>query len=210
MNKFKSSYILLLVMIKIYLFDLDDTLIDTKIYAKLYPKIISMLGRKKKLKGTELNKVAESFGLKKNKYGRWDTGDLCKELGLLDEYYKELEKVIGVEQVLDDGVEQVFTKLKSSRKIIGIVSNSMHRTIQLYLAKYNLIKYIDFIFSSDDAGSRKDKDSYWKKLIEKHKLKTNECLMIGDDGLEDIKIPKKFGFKTFLIKNPADLQKVFP
>ena len=84
----------------------------------------------------------------------------------------------------------------------------MHRTIQLYLKKYGLSKYIDFIFSSDDAGCRKDNVLYWKKIIEKQKLKTQECLMVGDDELEDIKIPASFGFNTFLIKTPKDLEKV--
>ncbi len=78
MNNFKYSHGLQLAMIKTYLFDLDDTLIDTKIYAQLYPKILLLIENKKKLKGLGLDKAAESFGLKKNKYGRWDTGDLYR------------------------------------------------------------------------------------------------------------------------------------
>ena len=194
-------------MIKIYLFDLDDTLIDTKIYAQLYPKILFMIKSKKKLTGTDLDAKAASFGLKKNRFGRWDTGDLCRGLGLLDEYYGELEKLIEVEQVLHDSVEKVFTQLKSKKRTIGIVSNSMHKTIQAYLTKYTLTKYVDFVFSSDDAKCRKDSDTYWSKLIKKYKLNPEESLMIGDDELEDIQIPASFGFNTFLIKIPKDLEK---
>ena len=83
----------------------------------------------------------------------------------------------------------------------------MHRTIQAYLTKYAL-KYVDFVFSSDDAKCRKDNDTYWSKLIKKYKLNPEECLMIGDDELEDIQIPAKLGFNTFLIKTPKDLEKV--
>ncbi len=117
-----------------------------------------------------------------------------------------MEKLIEVEPVFHDSVENVFTSLKSKKKAIGIVSNSMHRTIQLYLKRYNLSEYVDFIFSLDDAGCRKDNDIYWKKLIKKQKLKPSECLMIGDDELEDGQIPLKFGFKTFLIRNSNDLE----
>lgn len=195
-------------MIKNYLFDLDDTLIDTKIYARLYQKILSMIKSKKKLTGTDLDAKAASFGLKKNKFGRWDTGDLCRELGLLDDYYKELEKLIAVEQVLHDAVEEVFIKIKKNKQKIGIVSNSMHRTIQLYLKKYGLSKYIDFIFSSDDVGCLKNKEKYWETLVGRHDLNPQDCLMVGDDELEDIKIPASFGFNTFLIKNKKDLEKV--
>jgi len=207
-NNFKSSTELPLTMIKTYLFDLDDTLIDTSIYARLYPKIISLIERKKTLKGAELDMKAISFGLKKNKFGRWDTGDLCGGLGLLEEYYAELETAIEIESVLHDTVEGIFAKLKKKGMKIGIVSNSMQRTIQAYLTKYKLAKYVDFIFSSEDAGCRKDNDLYWKKLIEKQQLKPQECLMVGDDELEDVQIPAKFGFKTFLIQKPVDLEKV--
>lgn len=195
-------------MIKTYLFDLDDTLIDTKIYAHLYPIILAMIKEKKKLKGAQLEAKAVSFGLKKNKSGRWDSADLCKEFGLLEEYYAKLESLIEVKAVLYSQVEQVFTKLKKNEVKIGVVSNSRSRTIQLYLLKYDLSKYVDFVFSSDAAGCRKDSVLYWKKLIEKQKLKPQECLMIGDDHLEDQKIPAKLGFKTFLINYPADLQKI--
>ena len=195
-------------MIKTYLFDLDDTLIDARIYAQLYPKILLLIENKKKLKGTDLDRAAESFGLKKNKYGRWDTGDLCKGLGLLNEYYRELEKLIEVEPVLHDSVEKVFTKVKKKRAEIGIVSNSMQRTIRLYLVKYGLTNHVDFIFSSDDAGCNKDNGNYWKKLLETEKLNSKECLVIGDDELEDVQVPAKFGFKTFLLRSPADLETV--
>mgnify|MGYP001576070778 CR=1 FL=1 len=195
-------------MIKIYLFDLDDTLIDTRIYAQLYPVILSMIEKKKKMKSTELDQAAQSFGLKKNKYGRWDTGDLCRELNLLEEYYQVLEKQIKVMPVLHDTVISVFKKIKSKKKKIAVVSNSMHKTIQLYLKKSGLTKYIDFIFSSEDAGCLKDNDLYWKKLIETKGLNPRECLMIGDDELEDVQIPAKFGFKTFLLRNSKDLEKV--
>lgn len=195
-------------MIKTYLFDLDDTLIDTRIYAQLYPEILSLIKAKRKITGTELDAKATSFGLKKNKYGRWDTGDLCKALGLLDEYYKELEKLIEVEPVLHDAVEKTFKQIRAKKKRIGIVSNSMHKTIQAYLTKYKLAKYVDVVFSSDDAGCRKDNNLYWKKLIEKHQLKPKECLMIGDDELEDVQIPAKFGFNTFLLKKPADFRTI--
>jgi len=195
-------------MIKTYLFDLDDTLIDTKIYAKLYPQILFMIKSKKGLVGIELDAKAASFGLKKNKFGRWDTGDLCKELGLLEEYYAELERLIEIEPVLHDTVERTFSKLKKKGMKIGIVSNSMHITIQAYLTKYKLTKSVDFVFSSDDAGCRKDNVIFWKKLIEKQKLKPEECLMIGDDELEDIQSPQKCRFKTFLIKEPQDLERI--
>ncbi len=195
-------------MIQIYLFDLDDTLIDTKIYAQLYQPILQIIHREKRLSGKGLDAAAKELGLKKNKYGRYDSGDLCKALGLLEDYYQELEKQIKVSPVLHDSVIDVFQTLQKRKKKIGIVSNSMQRTAQLYLKKYDLSKYVDFIFSQDDAGCRKDNDAYWTKLIKKENLKVRECLVIGDNLEEDVFIPTKLGFNTFHLEEPSKLREI--
>ncbi len=191
---------------KVYLFDLDDTLISTKIYAKMYKPVLSMIKKKFKLTSKQLDEKALSLGLEKNKFGRWDTGDLCRELNLLEEYYKILEQEIDVLPVLSKNVIKVFKKIKPKR--IGIVSNSMSRTINAYLNKYKLKKYLDLVYSRDDAKSKKKEPIYWKKLIKKHHLKPKECLFIGDDPEQDIKMAEKFEFNTFLIETPKDLLRV--
>lgn len=191
-------------MITHYLFDLDDTLIDTKIYAEIYPLVLKMIQKKLKI---DPEQKAQQFKLKRNKFGRYDSGELCRHLGLLDDYYLILKKQIKVENYLHDTVLQVLTKLKQQDCTIGIVSNSMSRTIQLYLIKYQLISLIDFVFSVDDARCSKREQKYWQTLIKNQHLKPAECLIIGDDETEDIKIPSSFGFKTLLIRKPEDLKK---
>jgi HAD superfamily hydrolase (TIGR01549 family) len=172
----------------IFLFDLDDTLIDTSIYAKMYPSIVSEV----KSRGHDI----DSLDLKKNKYGNYDSGDVCKKLDMLDFYYSILEKEISVNNVLFSEVKEVFSSLEGKK---GIVSNSMLRTIKLYLDKYDL--KVDFIFSSDNAGCNKDSVEYWKKLIAAENLDPSECLVIGDDYEEDVEVPSSLGFKTFYLDN---------
>ncbi len=191
-----------------YLFDFDDTLIKTTIYAKIYEPILSMIEKKRKLTREEIDEKAEELEFRRNKFGRWDTGDLCRELRLVEDYYHILGKHIDVIPVLHNTVIELFKKIKSDKKRIGIVSNSMQRTIYLYLRKYDLLKYIDFVFSQDDAGCRKNDERFWKKLILKEKLIVKECLVIGDNPVEDVEIPKKFGFKTRLIRDKEDLAKI--
>jgi len=195
-------------MIQTFIFDLDDTLIDTKIYKELYPSILSMIEEKKGLAGKELDNKARELSLKKNRSDRWDTGDLCRELGLLDEYYIELERLIEVVPVLHDTVETIFEELKKKGKDIVIVSNSMRRTINAFIKKYRLPKYVKFIFSQDDAGCRKYDIKFWEQLVEKEKLVPKECLMVGDDLLEDVELPKKLGFNVFHVENLGDLSGV--
>jgi len=183
--------------INFYLFDLDGTLIDTRIYAVIYLEILEMVKKRLNLSDEELEAKAKGLGLKKNKFKRWDSGDLCREFDLLDEYYTLLEKKIRVTSVLHNQVKDIFNKIKQQKRKIGIVSNSMKRTIMAYLKRYALSEQVDFIFSYDDAGCRKNQLNYWKKLIGKEHLNPEECLMIGDDLLEDVERPKKLGFQTF-------------
>ena len=186
-------------MISTYLFDLDDTLIDTSIYREIYSEVLSKIKEK-----TDVD--IDSLGLKKNKYGNYDSGELCRSLGLLDLYYSVLESQIEVKEVLHDSVLELFSLLRKKGKKIGIVSNSMLRTIKAYVDKYGL--EVDFIFSSDLTGCNKDSPEYWKKLIAAEKLDPEECLVIGDDKLEDVEVPGKLDFQTFYLDNVDKLREV--
>ncbi len=181
-----------------YIFDLDDTLIETKIYAMIYPAILQLI----KTKGFDVDLEAKKHGIPKESHGRYDSGDLCKALSLLDEYYEILEKEIEVVDVLHKEVSTVFEKLGK----IGIASNSMQRTILAYLTKYKLTKYVKFVFSQDDAGCKKSDINYWKKLIEKENLNPEECTIIGDNPIDDGEIPSQLGFKTLIIKDFSEVK----
>jgi HAD superfamily hydrolase (TIGR01549 family) len=190
----------------IFLFDLDDTLIDTKIYHKIYSEVIERVCSELEINEATLFVKASSLGLKKNKHGNYDSGKLCKELELLDSYYFILEKAIKVNDVLFSDVKEVFSALKEKGNKIGIVSNSMLRTIKLYLDKYNLS--VDFVFSSDYTGCNKDCNEYWKKLIAAEHLDPSKCIVVGDDYHEDVEVPKSLGFKTFYLDDVSKLKEV--
>ena len=189
-------------MITTFLFDLDDTIIDGEIYAEIYPEILEMF----KEQGIDVDKEAKKLGLKKNKFGRWDSGDLCRKWELLNEYYQILEPHIKSISSLKKEIVPILKKLESRR--VGIISNTMLRTIKLYLKKYKLEEYFEFIFSFEDSKFRKDNQHCWKDLIKRENLNPEECLVIGDDPIEDGEIPSKLGFKTLLIKQSEDLKQI--
>ena len=188
-----------------FIFDLDGTLIDTTIYKRIYPKVLKMILKKSNLSKKQIEATAKALKMKKNKYGHYDSGDLCRVFGLIDEYYALLEKEVKVTNSLHDGVESLFKKLKKDKKKIGIASNSMKKTIMLHLKKYDILKYVDFVFSSEDAGCKKDNPKYWKMLIKKEKLNPRNCLIIGDTTLDDKLVPQKLGFNSNIIKSKKDL-----
>lgn len=195
-------------MINTYLFDLDDTLIDVKIYRELYGLILKSIKEELNLSDKEMEDLPGKLNLKMNSKGRLDTGEMCRKLGLLELYYEKLNKLIDVMPVLNEKVKEVFTSIAEQGKRIGIVSNSMDRTIRLYLRKYALMNFVDFIFSCDSTKSRKNDIKYWKKLIEFEKLAPEECLIIGDDPVEDVEVPESLGFNTKLVKNPDDFKEL--
>ena len=196
------------MIIKTFLFDLDDTIVDTKIYDQLYEPVLSLVKNKFGLSDEALDQKVASLGLIKNKFGRWDTGDLCCELGLLDEYYRILEKNIEVVPVLKKDVLYFFKKARKKNKRIGIVSNSMRRTIEAFLNKYKLNEYIDFVYSFDDAKCKKSDLNYWKKLVKKHNLSPEDCVIIGDNVQQDSVIPFKVGLKAIILDDSTNLRDV--
>ena len=184
-------------MVSTYIFDLDGTLINIRIYSEMYFEILILIESKLGLFGEELDIKAALFGLVKGDHGRYDSGDLCRELGLLAEYYEILDRHIKVRKRVHDDAFLVLSELKKKGLRVGVASNSMHRTIQNYLNKYDLLEFVDFIFSSEDAGRRKNDPVFWEKLITVQNLVAEECIVVGDNKLEDIETPGTFGFKVF-------------
>ncbi len=192
-------------MPKNYLFDLDGTIINPKIYAMIYPDILRMIMAKTGLAFAQINEKAYELNLPQNVYGNWDTGELCRHFDLLEDYYHLLEDNIKKDYLLSGKIITLFRKLKSGHKTIGIVSNSMTRTIQIYLEKFQLAEFVDFVFSADDAGCRKSDPGFWQKLISAKNIDPKDSLIIGDDHFEDKELPQSFGFQSRQMKKDFDL-----
>lgn len=191
-----------------YLFDLDDTIINANIYKEMYPTIIKMIQSKKRKNKDQVELKAKQSGLKRNKHGNFDSGELCKIFKLEKEYYFILKKHIKVSELINNSISKILKKLKNNGKMIGITSNSWNKTIGLYLKKHRLGSYVDFVFCSEHAKCKKNILIFWKKLIKRHNLNPKKCLVIGDNEFEDCEIVKKLGFKSLLIKNKDDFDKL--
>ncbi len=186
-------------MSQTYLFDLDGTLIDTTIYERCYQPILQMIMRRRKISLQEMDKRAKAIGLTKNEFGRWDTGDLCRAFDLLNEYYSLLKREVNKRSLLQMKVVQQLKAAHKQKHRVGIVSNSMRKTIVLYLSTYNLKKYVHFVYSREDANCRKNSLLFWKRLVKDYHLNPNQCTVIGNNPVDDGIIPRKLGFKTILV-----------
>lgn len=189
-----------------YLFNLH-TLVGTKVYADIYDQFVSYLKKKFKWSDKELDAKAKELKLKKTN-GRYDSGELSREFGTLDFYYKILQQNIQFDEFVHNKVSEVLMYLKNNGMKIGVISNSMIKTIQLYIRTYRWVGFIDFTFSAEEADAKKNEDAFWKKLIEDEKLNPKECLVVGDDPVQDVRMPKRCGFRTMSVKKLEDLSKI--
>lgn len=183
-----------------YLFDMNDTIIDSSIYQRMNKELISVLAEKsskteEQIKQMFLEVNKETGGLISDSY------DLSKKLGATEIYYDILEKYTKHTFVLKTkNIRDIFKKIKAKNKKIGIVSNSQERTIDIFLTRFNLKEYVDFV----ETGM-KNTVLFWITLAKKHNLEKENTLMI-DDSKTILDLAKHAGFNVLNIDHINELE----
>lgn len=67
--------------------------------------------------------------------------------------------------------------------------------------------YFDVIMTGYEAGCEKSNPVMYKKTLESVKVRPDQAVMIGDELLVDVKIPKKLGMKAILLDRSRDQTK---
>ncbi|MBD3355173.1 HAD-IA family hydrolase [Candidatus Woesearchaeota archaeon] len=103
----------------------------------------------------------------------------------------------------------VFTlkKLKEKGLKIVIVSDLTTRIQLRKLKKLKIADYIDFLVTSEEAGSEKPHSIMFLLALNKLKILPKEALMVGDNVVADIEGANAVGLDTVLIKNKKPLRK---
>ena len=194
-----------LILIKFWLFDLDNTLYSgkTKVFEQIDKKMSKYISKKLNVDINEAKKIQKSYfyqydttlrGLVKNhKIDAEDFLDFVHDINIdflkqdLD-LAKELEKL--------DGKKIIFTN-GSKKHAINITQ------------KLGIDKYFDDIFDIVDADFiPKPSIQPYKKLIEKHKIDPNLCLFV-EDIARNLKPAYEMGMKTVWIENEEPWAKKF-
>lgn len=191
-------------MIKIVLFDLDDTLILEVDYVKSgFEHVSNILAKKYHLNSNLIYSELQDLFLKNhvNVFNRWFE---LQNIPLTDEDIKILVNEYHSHKPNIDFCEDVIpaiTKLRDHNMKLGIVTDGNHETQQLKLSAIQADKYFDYIYKTDDYGK-----DYWKpssKIFELIKEETNssfnEMVYIGDNPRKDFYIRKSLAMKTFRI-----------
>ncbi len=92
-------------------------------------------------------------------------------------------------------------KLRNANYRFHLVSDC-GREVKEFVEKSDLNKILSKRFYSFEYGTTKDEDLY-RIVSEEIGL---DCLMVGDDLKRDYEIPKKYGFRTNLVKKSERLE----
>lgn len=210
-------------MFKNYIFDLYGTLID--IYScedkpELWEKMVIYYGYKgANYTPSELRRKYIAFckaemqkTKKANPQHRYVDIDLSKVFRSLYEY-KGVE--VADEQVsatantfrcfstdyirLYKGVTDLLCTLREKGKRIFLLSNAQRDFTVPEIRMLGLEQYLDDIIISSDVACRKPDPHMYEILFERHGLKKEETVMIGNDWFADIKSAHDFGIKSLYI-----------
>ena len=117
---------------------------------------------------------------------------------ILQIYNDEFDKNLLVS--IYPNIEDLLKFLKQDNIKIGILSNNNFKQQYDKLVKINLIKYIDYIQTSDENGYEKPHISMFHSIINKMKIPAENILMIGDNYEHDIEPALNLGLIPFLFK----------
>jgi putative hydrolase of the HAD superfamily len=194
-------------MIKLIIFDFDNTLVNTRdatikalkyVYKKIKPKVSFK-------KFFEIcDNFERNYNFKRREWFYYFTKNWKKA--------KELEKIYW-EIVMKNtkvfkGVREILKKLKRKYKIVLLTLTDGKKGVKMRrIKRLKLDKYFDKIYIGiENVKEYKPKISAFKRVLKDFKVKPKEVIMVGDNYERDILPAKKLKIFTisFRKRNNAD------
>lgn len=109
-------------------------------------------------------------------------------------------RILSTEYVkLYDGTKEMLAKLREEGKKVYLLSNAQEIFTSYELRYLGLMPYFDDIFISSTCQCKKPDTKFYQMLIDKHQMKIEECLMIGNDNTTDIAGAKELAMDSLYI-----------
>ncbi|OGH72381.1 MAG: hypothetical protein A2921_04440 [Candidatus Magasanikbacteria bacterium RIFCSPLOWO2_01_FULL_43_20b] len=198
-------------MIKLVVFDLDDTLYNEKEYVLSgFKAVANFLSKTTNIAPQEIYAaLVESFvlhGRGKNFEYFFEKYNLPKvDCDLLVKIYREhtpdIKLFVESELVLEH-LKKKFT--------LAILTNGWEDAQRNKVFALKLGHYFDSIFFAQEKGLefRKPDPRCFLNILRHYKFKPEEVLMVGDDLFSDIEGADRLGFGAFHIRHQSDLLKL--
>ena len=106
------------------------------------------------------------------------------------------------------GAIEALEFIKSKGLSVGIGTNMT--VIQQFqkLTKLEMLKYVDFVVSSEETGAEKPDTRLFERCAEKAGCPISECLMIGDSIQHDMSGAVRSGMKFLWFRLPSDVKEM--
>jgi putative hydrolase of the HAD superfamily len=103
--------------------------------------------------------------------------------------------------------EEVLAFIKTLKKKhkLALLSNSLEDTLEERIEKYNLHDVFDVIVASYNTGIAKPEHEIYKKVLQKLKVKADECIYI-DDSKRNLPPAEELGMKIILYRDLRQLK----
>lgn len=191
-------------MIKVIIFDLDGTLINSiNFWLSLYKKTAKKFGIKineEKLKKRFGERDVEILISLTPKEKRKDILNYFHKLKLKEGKKKDLKKFRFTKNVLK--------KIKEKNIKIAISTGNSREIADLILKKNNLSKYVDFSLTNEEVKRGKPYPDMILKIIKYFKVKKSEVLCVGD-SIYDFKAARNAKIKIGLVQTGVlDLEEI--
>jgi HAD superfamily hydrolase (TIGR01509 family) len=189
--------------LKAVIFDLDGTLIDSKIdFRKMKRRNIRLL----EASGVEPGLLTEemlNYDIERRAIEDLRTkGVPREEVQRVFQKVAEIMSEIELEAVEDarlfDGVVETLEKLKGLGLKIGIITRSCREYASRILEKFGLEKLIDAVAARDDVSRPKPDPEHPRYLMKILGVKPSETVLIGDHPMDAL-CAKNVGTRFFLI-----------
>ena len=204
-------------MITTVLFDLDGTLLPMEL-DQFLESYFELLGRKLAKHGYDpeavtdgmwegVNAMIANDGSRTNEEAFWDA--FCKEAGhdmrsempLFQDFYENEFHGTKAACGFDPKAVEAVAAIKAKGLRVVLATNPLYPSI----ATENRIRWAGFqpedfeIYTTyEDTYHCKPNPAYYQDILDKLGLKAEECLMVGNDAIEDM-AAAKIGIKVFLL-----------
>lgn len=104
--------------------------------------------------------------------------------------------------VVDDA-KNVLNKMKNAGFVLGLVTNDQQYSTQMFVDKFNLSKYFDYIICSDEKGSNKPDKQFIEPITS---LYHSDRIIIVGDSMKDIELAQNSNVRSIIIGDNVHLQ----
>lgn len=198
---------------KLVIFDLDNTLINTRPAAKIgYKQAIyyiakrhGIYNKRDKLYNHWKRIVQHLMGEKKPHLRRFEYSlrELLRQQKIPETYLPQAlhtyEKYLLQNLKILPGANELLSWLKDNDHIITIATGSDPSEAKKKLKKVRLFQYLDNIITATDVGFMKPDSQYFQLAIKDSGITPKYTLVVGDSQTEDIDPAKSLGLKTYLV-----------